>query len=91
MFALRAKGYVVELSYVRDASGEYVAEYAARKDGCLLSADTAEALLGLAAMWEVRGDAWSTCTDDERSWRDALEEAAPVYDSDGDVVDEDAY
>ncbi|GAA1632624.1 hypothetical protein ACFQY4_37475 [Catellatospora bangladeshensis] len=89
LFALRAKGYSVELSYVRAAPGEYTAEYAAEKDGRLFSADTAEELLGLVAMWEVRGDGWSASTDDERSWRDALEEAALVYDRDGDLVGED--
>lgn len=89
LFALRAKGYTVELSYVRDESGEYAAEYAAVKDGCVFSADTPEALLGLVAMWEVRGDDWRASTDDERSWRAALAAAAPVYDGDGNLVDDD--
>ncbi|BCJ73266.1 hypothetical protein CS0771_28100 [Catellatospora sp. IY07-71] len=89
LFALRAKGYTVELSYVRAEPGEYAPEYAAAKDGLLFSADTAEELLGLVAMWEVRGDDWSASSHDERAWRDALEAAALVYDRDGNVVDED--
>lgn len=88
LFALRAKGYLVELSFLRDESGEYAAEYAAAKDGRLFSADTAEALLGLVAMWEARGDGWRVCTDEERSWRAALEGAARVHDRDGNLVDE---
>ncbi len=89
LFALRAKGYAVELSFVRDESGGYEADYTAGKDGRLFSAGTPEGLLGLVAMWETRGDDWRASSDDERSWRDALEEAALVYDRDGDVVDED--
>jgi hypothetical protein len=93
LYALRAKGYVVTLSYVRlddgGRSSDYVAEYAAEKDGCLFSATTAEELLGLVAMWEVRGDGWRACTDLERAWHDALVEAALVYDRAGNLVDED--
>jgi hypothetical protein len=92
LHALRAKGYLVTLSYVRhdDAgmSSDYAAEYEAEKDGCLFSATTAEELLGLVAMWEIRGDDWRACTDGERAWHDALVEAAPVYDRDGNPVDE---
>ncbi|GAA1394314.1 hypothetical protein ACFQZ4_02895 [Catellatospora coxensis] len=89
LFALRAKGCAVSLSYLREGPGEYTAEYTAAKDGCLFSAGTPEELLGLVAMWEVRGDDWRAGTDDERSWRVALEQAATVHDRDGNVVDDD--
>jgi hypothetical protein len=72
LYALRAKGYAVTLSCA-PLDG---AEYAAEKEGRLFSATTAEELLGLVAMWEVRGDDWRACTDDERAWHDALVEAA---------------
>ncbi|MEU7820527.1 hypothetical protein [Catellatospora sp. NPDC049133] len=88
LFALRAKGYRVELSYLLDRPGEYTAEYTALKDGRLFSAGTGEELLGLVAMWETRGDGWRTGTDEERSWHDALMEAATVHDRDGNVVDD---
>ncbi|WP_155386168.1 hypothetical protein [Catellatospora paridis] len=86
LFALKAKGYTVELSYLRRDPGEYEAEYSAHKDGCWFYADTPEELLGLVAMWEERGDGWSASTGDERAWRDALEGAAPVYDHHGNLV-----
>ena len=94
LYALRAKGYVVTLSYVRlddgGVSNDYAAEYAAERDGCLFSATTAEELLGLVAMWEVRGGDWRATTDVERAWHDALVEAALVYDGAGNLVDEHA-
>lgn len=92
LFALRAKGYVVTLSYWRqddpDESGGDIAEYAAEKDRRVFCANSPEELLGLVAMWEMRGDDWRRRTDSERAWHDALIEAAPVYDRDGNEVDE---
>jgi hypothetical protein len=92
LFALKAKGYAIALSYRRqddpDGSVGYTAEYAAEKDRRVFCANSPEELLGLVAMWEVRGDDWRRRTDSERAWHDALVEAARVYDRDGEEVDE---
>ena len=82
LYALHAKGYAVTLSYGRDDADGYTAEYEAEKDGCLFSATTPEELLGLVAMWEVRGDDWRASTDAERAWHATLIDTAPVHERD---------
>ncbi|MET7402660.1 hypothetical protein ABZS66_55190 [Dactylosporangium sp. NPDC005572] len=83
---LRQKGYAVALSYVGDANGTTSSSYTATRDGQLFAATAPEELLGLVAMWEVRGNDWRRLTDSERAWHDALLEAARVYDCDGNEV-----
>jgi hypothetical protein len=51
-----------------------------------LSATSVEELLGLIAMWEVRGDDWRLRSG-EADLYDRLVEAAPMYDPEGNVVD----
>jgi hypothetical protein len=89
LYALRAKGYGVSLSYQRDGNGDLSSWYTATTQGRRFVASSPEELLGLVAMWEVRGDDWSPGSDEERAWCDALFEAARVYDDDGRDVTED--
>lgn len=72
LYALHAKGYAVTVSYGGDDTNGYTAEYEAEKDGRRFSATTPEELLGLVAMWEVRGDDWRASTEAERAWHAAL-------------------
>jgi hypothetical protein len=55
---LIAKGYAVS-HYFLDLGGEEKRpQWAAEKDNRLFAAEGLEELLGLVAMWEVRGDDW---------------------------------
>jgi hypothetical protein len=76
LLVLRAKRYHVALTY---AAPDMSPDYTAERDGCLFSADSPEALLGLVAMWEAMGSAWRALTDSERAWFDQLMEAATVH------------
>lgn len=100
LYALRHKGYAVTLSHLRDGRGDHSCSYTATSytatsytatgQGRRFVGGSPEEVLGLVAMWEVRGDDWRAHTDEERAWHDALVEAARVYDADGnDVTDED--
>ena len=60
LLALRAKGYKLTLSFTRMANGEHRKDIDAEKDGRVFSATTEAELIGLIAMWEVRGDDWKT-------------------------------
>jgi hypothetical protein len=80
--ALRAKGYTIALSYHRRPGGDYTREFEAQRDDRRFFAFGAEELLGLVAMWEVRGDDWQA-TRAERDWRDGLADSAPEFDEDG--------
>ena len=53
--AIKAKGYKVTLTNYKDS--EY-SDWNAEKDNRLFSATDLVELLGLIAMWEVRGDSW---------------------------------
>ncbi len=89
LYALKQKGYAVTLSYWRDGNGDFSSSYTAMKEGRRFIAESPEELLGLVAMWEVRGDDWRSSTDEEQAWRDALFETARVYDDGGSDVTED--
>lgn len=82
--ALRAKGYRLTLWYTLE--GEYRSNFDAEKDGRSFSATSPEELLGLVAMWEVRGDKWHT--GHEEDIFDELMNTAVTYDSDGNVVED---
>ena len=85
--AIKAKGYKVSLEYYRDS--EYN-NWCAEKDNRLFSATSPAELLGLIAMWEVRGDIWRTkdCEfgENEHKEFDELCDNAPHY-----YYDEDGY
>jgi len=53
--AIKAKGYNVALTHYKDS--EY-SDWSAEKDNRLFSATNPVELLGLIAMWEMRGDDW---------------------------------
>lgn len=87
LLTLRAKGFRVWLEYdkVDDPANPwhpYMPNYQAEKDGAYFSATTAVELLGLVAMWEVRGDDWRFKSD-EPDILDELLESAKTFDSNG--------
>jgi hypothetical protein len=53
---IAAKGY--QISHYHSGTDADMAFWDAKKDGRAFSADSAESLLGLIAMWEHRGDDW---------------------------------
>lgn len=87
LHALRAKGYALSKWYTCGDDGGLVAQYDAEKDRRAFSATSPEELLGLVAMWEVRGDDWHLKAGESELW-DSLAEAAPVYDSEGNIIDD---
>jgi hypothetical protein len=56
--ALFAKGYAVSHYFLALGVEEKRPQWAAEKDGRLFTAEELEQVLGLVAMWEVRGDDW---------------------------------
>ena len=92
LLALRAKGYRVSLEYTKVGDPKnpwhpYRPDYQAEKDGAYFSATTPEELLGLAAMWEVRGDDWRL-KPGEGAIDDELDAAARTFDLDGNELPE---
>ena len=61
--AIKSKGYKVSLTHYRDSE---FSDWNAEKDNRLFSATSIEELLGLIAMWEVRGDVWRTKDSEHR-------------------------
>lgn len=86
LHALHAKGYALSIWYTLGADGCPVPQYDAEKDGRTFSATSPVELLGLVAIWEVRGDDWHF-KDGEAELYDRLIEEALVYDADGNIVD----
>lgn len=85
--AIVAKGYNVTHYYLGDKPGDWDRpQWDADKDGRLFSATGLEELLGLIAMWEVRGDDWQL-KPGEAEPHGQLVDAAPMYNSEGNVVD----
>jgi hypothetical protein len=87
LLALREKGYRLRLDYYRlggpeVASPHYRLDYQAECDGGRFSATTPEELLGLVAMWEVRGDDWRL-KPDEGTIDDELHAASRTFDRGG--------
>lgn len=83
-----AKGYTVKHYFLNDTPGEWEnPQWDAEKDGCIFSATSPEALLGLIAMWEVRGDDWSIKAG-ESELLDRLVDSAVMYDCEGNVIDQ---
>ena len=77
LHALIAKGYTVS-HYFLDLGGEEKRpQWSAEKDGRLFTAEGLEEVLGLVAMWEVRGDDWRL-KDGEYERFEELLQAAPT-------------
>ncbi|MHB1559980.1 MAG: hypothetical protein ACYC61_21220 [Isosphaeraceae bacterium] len=92
LLALRARGYRLRLDYLRlgspdDADPEYQLDYQAEGEGGYFSATTPEELLGLVAMWEVRGDDWRA-KPGETDIEDELHAAARTFDRGGNELPE---
>lgn len=86
LYALVAKGYVVTHYFLGNSADDFDdPQWDATKDGRQFSATGLEELLGLIAMWEVRGDEWKV-RNGETSLYDQLVEIAPVYDSEGNIL-----
>lgn len=85
--AIAAKGYAITHYFLGSKPGEWTRpQWDAEKDGRLFSATSPEELLGLIAMWEVRGDEWRHKSGETLLY-DRLIEVAPMYDNDGNVID----
>jgi hypothetical protein len=85
--AIAAKGYTVTHYFLDSKPGDWEhPQWDAEKDGRSFSATGLEELLGLIAMWEVRGDNWRL-KPGEAELYDRLVEAAPMYDNEGNVID----
>lgn len=85
--AIAAKGYTVDHYFLGEAPGEWDhPQWVAEKDQRIFFADSPNELLGLIAMWEVRGDDWQI-KDGEVDLYDDFVKTAPMYNNDGDVVD----
>jgi hypothetical protein len=87
LLALRAKGYRVWLEYMevndpRNPWYPHMPDYQAEKEGAYFSATSPVELLGLVAMWEVRGDDWQSHPGEPRIL-DELMESAKTFDGDG--------
>jgi hypothetical protein len=65
---IQAKGYAI--SHYRSETD--MPFWDAEKEGCRFSADSAESLLGLIAMWEQRGDDWYVNDDEWESFKRLL-------------------
>lgn len=85
MLVLRARGYTLRQWFVRDKEGEHDQHFEAIKEGRRFVGESGEEVLGLIAMWEVRGDDWRT-TDDEPEIVDELYPKAITYDQKGRVL-----
>jgi len=83
LFALAAKGYDLLIEYHQQADGGYLPGYRAHKEERFFTADSPEALLGLVAMWEMRGDGWQESTYEEWQFLDKLEGAAVDIEEEG--------
>ena len=92
LLAIKAKGFTITISYTEidgkiDKTG---AVYEADRGDCGFSANNPEQLLGLIAMWEVRGDDWRYYDSDdfEMDIYDELIESALVYDPEGNIIED---
>jgi hypothetical protein len=85
--AIRAKGYSVHSSAtaINGDIGHCIYQYDATKNGRFFSATTPEELLGLIAMWEVRGDDWRAKAEDS-AFEEELDRKMIVYDQDGNIM-----
>jgi hypothetical protein len=88
LLAIRAKGYRLWLDYHERDDPKHPwhpcqLDYQAEKGGAYFSATTPVELLGLIAMWEVRGDDWRPKAGEGRI-EDELHESARTFGPDPD-------
>ena len=86
LLALEVKGYTLSIWFTTDGDGTLIPQYDAEKDRRAFSATQPEELLGLVAMWEVRGDDWRLKKGKSALFYRLVEEAS-VFDSDGNLVE----
>lgn len=86
LLALRAKGYAIQLSFTKTGEDDYHSDVTAVKDGRYFNASNSAELLGLVAMWEVRGDDWKT-KPGEPDVYDELYPSSITYDCEGNVLE----
>jgi hypothetical protein len=86
LLALRAKGCKLTFWFTKGSEGDYSKDIDAEKDGREFSATTTAELLGLVAMWEVRGDEWKT-QPGEPDVYDELYPSSITYDLEGNVLE----
>jgi hypothetical protein len=86
LLALREKGYTISCWYTLSGKNDYQKNIDAEKDGRHFSATTEAELLGLVAMWEVRGDDWKT-KPGEPDILDELYPSSITYDCEGNIVE----
>ncbi len=96
LLAIQAKGYKLNSFYTKTGKkllgskniDKLQSTYEAEKDGCRFSANDPEELLGLIAMWEIRGDDWKYDPDLEDNIYSELIESALVYDFESNIVED---
>jgi hypothetical protein len=86
LLALREKDYAIQFWFIKSGDNDYQKNIDAVKDGRLFSATTEVELLGLVAMWEVRGDDWQTKPGEPYVY-DELYPASITYDHEGNVFE----
>jgi hypothetical protein len=85
--AIAAKGYLIKHYFLGTSPGDWDRpQWDAEKDNRAFSATSPEELLGLIAMWEVRGDDWRI-KNGESALYDQLVDSAPMFDTEGNIVD----
>ena len=89
LFALWQKGYEVRHYAFERENEEFQNEFEAKKDGRMFSATSEEELLGLVAIWEMRGEDWIDGSDEEWAKYHKLMDEAPIYDLEGNLYPDD--
>lgn len=85
--AIKAKGDSIRHFYLGDGPNDWDhPQWDAEKGNWLFRSTSPAELLGLIAMWEVRGDDWHI-KNGESALYDQLVESALMYDRDGNLVD----
>ncbi|MDR1340092.1 MAG: hypothetical protein LBK58_08590 [Prevotellaceae bacterium] len=83
---IKQKGYKIEARVNKNSSGEYFYTWDAVKENHHFSAECPVELLGLISMWEIRGDNWKANDIEYREY-DKFTAEAPVYDNDGNLIE----
>jgi hypothetical protein len=76
--ALSAKGYKISLWSISGDDGGLTPQFDAEKESRTFSATSAEGLLGLITMWEVRGDDWQQKEGEYELWSNLIE-SVPTF------------
>ena len=93
LLAIQAKGYKVTSFYTQTGKklfgtevNELEATYKAEKEGCRFSDNDLEELLGLIAMWEMRGNNWQYNSEIEPDIQPELIDSTTIYDEEGNII-----